>query len=103
MQQRDSRGKSALLIQNLLILSTLQKISGKQREVLVGALLFTAGRRGEGETRDTGPPAALSSLTTVKSSFPRHFYDSLTRSRENGAEPVPLLVGSGTTCLLVVR
>lgn len=67
-QQRDTHGKSArpLLIQNLLILSTLQKISGKQREVLVGALRFTAGRRGEGETRDTGPPAALSSLTTAK-------------------------------------
>lgn len=34
-----------------LILSTLQKISGKQSEVLVCALLLTAGRQ-EGARRD---------------------------------------------------
>lgn len=100
MQQKDTHRKSArpLLIQNLLILSTLQKISGKQREVLVCALLFTAGRKGEGEMRDAGLPAAPSSWTTWKSSFLSHFYDSLTRSRENGVETVSPLVGSGTTC-----
>lgn len=44
---KDTRAKSTgpVLIQNLLILSTIQKISGKQREVLVVPFLFTAGRR----------------------------------------------------------
>lgn len=45
---KDTRAKSTgpVLIQNLLILSTIQKISGKQREVLVCALSFHGRQEG---------------------------------------------------------